>query len=84
MTTGRGWSGIMSQMLHYLRTVGADHDDDGRFLISGDVVTFLGMGGENAETVVGPETLYYIAGHAYGLAAGLGTTSYGSRPYVII
>ena len=84
MSINRGWVGTMSQLLNYLRVVGADQTDDGQFVISGDVVTFLGMGGENAETVVGPDAMYYVDGRPSPLAAGLGVTSYGTRPIVII
>jgi hypothetical protein len=83
MTT-LGWTGIMSQVLHYLRVVGADQSEDGRFLIRGDVVTFLGMGGDNAETVVGPDAVYFVGGQEYNLAAGLRSTSYGVGVHVII
>ena len=79
-----GWVGIKSQVLHYLRIVGADRDEEGRFLIKGDVMTFLGLGGENAETLVGAKTVYYSNGKSCGLAAGLRSTSYGSAAYVIM
>lgn len=79
-----GWTGIMSQLLHYLRIVGADTDEEGKFLIRGEVVTFMGMSGDGAETVVGPKAVYFIDGHPYNLAHGLGTTSYGTNVMVII
>ncbi len=84
MAAGRGWVGVMSQVLHYLSVVGADRDEDGKFLVTGDVVTFLGMGGENAETVVGPDACYFVNGRKANLASGLGSTSYGTRPVVIM
>jgi len=83
-TANRGWCGVKRELLHYLRIVGADQDEEGRFILSGDVVTFLGMDGDNAETVVGPDACYYVDGQPGGLASGLGSTSYGSRPFVII
>lgn len=78
----RGWSGQMNQVLHYLRTVGADRDEDGKFLIEGEVMSFLGLGG-NADVVIPAETYYFVNGQRKNLAAGLGTTSYGLRPIVI-
>jgi len=80
----RGWSGTMSQVLHYLRTVGADCDEENKFIVEGEVVSFLGLGGENADVVVPPNARYFINGQPKALAAGLGTTSYGIRPIVII
>ena len=78
-----GWSGINSQVLHYLGVVGADRDEKGQFLVSGGVFTFMGMGGENAEMVIDGEAKYFINGQPCGLAAGLGSTSYGVKVMVI-
>jgi len=83
-TSTLGWVGVMSQVKHYLRTVGADQDNDGKFLIRGDVVTFLGLSGDNAETVVGPNTVYFRNGQASSLVFGLRSTSYGTVTHVII
>ena len=79
-----GWAGIMSNVLHYLRVVGADRDPDGKFLVSDDIVTFLGMPGENAETLVSAEAKYFIDGQGCPLAVGLRSTSAGVAVHVII
>jgi len=82
--TGRGWFGRRGQLEHYLRTVGADRDGEGRFIIRGVVSTFLGMDmGPSTEVVVPAEAQYFVNGQPQGLAVGLGRTSYGIRPIVI-
>ncbi len=85
MSNRQGWIGLQGQVLHYLRTVGADRDAEGRFLIGkGQVATFLGMDlGDATETVIDSDALYYHNGYPCGLAAGLHSTSYGVKVYVI-
>lgn len=81
-----GWIGVARQMLHYLSTVGADRDEEGRFLVRppGSVSSFMGMEGENAEVVVSGEACYRVGGERWcNLAAGLATTSYGLKVTVI-
>jgi len=81
----RGWIGTQSQLLHYLRVIGADRDKDEKFLVRGDIVSFMGIDiGPSTDMVVGPDAEYIRGGRAYNLAAGLGRTSYGSCPIVII
>lgn len=75
-----GWFGLNDQLLHFLRTVGADRDSDGRFLIAGEPVA-VGLGGQ--DVVVPAATMYFVAGMPRGLASGLGGTSYGMRVAVI-
>ena len=82
-TSGDGWIGVMRELLHYLSVVGADRDDDGNFLVRGSICSFLGMGGENAEVVVGGDAEYFVGGAARNLAAGLRSTSYGVGVRVI-
>lgn len=78
-----GWVGTMGQLKHYLRTVGADQDPDGRFFVAGAIVTFLGLPGDNTETLVSADAVYFVGGNARPLAAGLHATSYGSKAIVI-
>ena len=78
-----GWIGITSQVLHYLGVVGADRDEEGKFIVSGGLYSFLGMAGENAEVVIDSEAKYYINGRPCGLAAGMRSTSYGVKVTVI-
>ena len=82
MSTGRGWFGTNSQVRHYLRTVGADCED-GIPIVRGSMASFLD-GGDYAEIVIGSDCEYRRNGQWYGLATGLGTTSYGIRPVVIM
>lgn len=79
----RGWTGINRQLLHYLRIVGADRDEEGKFLVAGSIVTFMGIGGEDADVVVGGDAVYFMQGQPCNLAAGLKTTSYGMGVIVI-
>ena len=83
MTDRRGWVGTMREMKWYLHVVNADRDEEGKYLVSGNIASFMGMEGENVEVVVGPDACYYVGGHRAGLAAALGSTSYGCRPIVI-
>lgn len=74
-----GWFGDDAQVQHYLRTVNADRDEDGRFLIGGMVA--VGYGGK--ELVVGGDAVYFVDGQPRGLASGLRGTSYGMAVVVI-
>ncbi len=74
-----GWFGLSAQLLHFLRTVGADRAEDGKFLIGGLVVT--GLGGE--DVVLDAEAVYFVGGQPHGLASGLAGTSYGMSVMVI-
>lgn len=79
-----GWIGVNSQMMYALRVVGADRDEDGRFLIYGDMpVNFLGLGGDNAEVVVSDAVEYSVNGKRACLAGLMNSTSYGSKVTVI-
>lgn len=69
-----GWIGMAKQLEFYLHMVGADKDEDGRYLIAGAAVIF-GIGGD--ECVVSDEVQYFTDGHPKNLASGLNTTSYG-------
>lgn len=79
-----GWSGVMRSVMHYLSTLGADRDEEGRFLIGGSgVISFMGMGGENADVVVPADTVFFRYGKKVPLAAGLRSTSMGLAVNVI-
>ena len=81
----RGWCGVQRQVLYYLRLVGADRDEEGRFLIGGEgICSFMGMTGEHAEVVIPHSTVYFVNGQPSGLAAGLNSTSYGVRNIIVI
>ena len=68
-----GWFGSPEQVQHVLRSVGADKDEDGRFLLGGEPV-FVGLDGD---LVVPAGTEYLVNGKRANLAALLGSTSYG-------
>lgn len=74
-----GWIGIRRELDYYLSVVGADRDEEGKFLIRGSIVSFMGIEGENAEIVVSDETEYFVGGRGCNLSSGLGSTSYGMR-----
>lgn len=69
-----GWIGDEAAILHYLDIIDADRDTDGRFLIRGEVVSFMGT---SSEVVVSPTTVYFVAGRARNLASALASTSAG-------
>jgi hypothetical protein len=79
----QGWIGMLSQVTYFLRVVRADKDEDGKFLVDGDVASFLGQPGENVEVVVPAGTCYFVGGQRCNLAAGLRSTSYDVGVYVI-
>jgi hypothetical protein len=64
LSLGRRWPGLPDHVLHFLRTMNTDRDEDGRFLIGGDVFAGLGYG----DVVVGPDAVFFVAGEAPGLA----------------
>lgn len=69
-----------SQLLHFLRVVGADREADGSFRVAGTLVSFMGAG---HEWLVGPDAVYFRDGHPCSLAVGLRGTSYGTAVTVI-
>ena len=77
----RGWFGTPDQLLHFLRTVGADRDENGDFMLAGDEGPAFGLG--HRDVVVPASTVYFEGGRPHGLAAGLSGTSYGMAVAVI-
>jgi hypothetical protein len=76
-----GWFGTVDQLLHFMRTVGADRDEDGQFLVAGEEGPMVGLGGQ--DVVVPASTVYFVRGQAAGLASGMRSTSYGMGIVVI-
>lgn len=79
-----GWMGELRHVHHVLATIGADQDEAGQFYVRGQIVSFLGLSGPDAEMVIGPDAQYRIAGEWVGLAAALNATSYGLRNVEVI
>jgi len=77
MASNNGWIGDREQLEHYLATVGADRDEDGKFLLYHDGVRSFMGGGQ--EMVVSGAVEYSVDGHRSNLAAGLASTSYGMK-----
>ena len=76
-----GWIGTARQLYYALDIVGADRDEDGKFLIYGEpVVSFLGLG---EELVVSDRTNYAIGDRRCNLAGLMRGTSYGMGVQVI-
>lgn len=75
-----GWIGSSNELLHVLRTFGVDRDEDGKFHVDGQIVSFMGAG---EEYVVGDEAVAYIDGKPRNLCNMLGVTSYGQKVKVI-
>lgn len=75
-----GWSGDINELLHVLRTLGADQDEQGKFIVSGGICLFMGIG---PDCVVDDEAKYMKGGEWYSMAAALGATSYGLKVTVI-
>ena len=80
-----GWMGTNGELRHVLRVFGAERDEQGRFLIVGDMpATFLGMGGENADVVVSDDVKCLIGGQEVSVAHLCNQTSYGVRNITVI
>jgi hypothetical protein len=98
--TGGGWMGNNAQLVHFLRTVGADEDDQERLAVRGSVYSFLGLSGPADDVVVDADTQYrfHPRGEVHrgpfeqdcpscrwaGLAHGLNGTSYGVHEVTVI
>jgi hypothetical protein len=85
MRDHQGWLGVMRELLYYLSVVGCDRDPgpNGRYHVDGNITTFMGATGENAEVCVGADAVYYVGGQPKNLAAGLSSTSYGLKVTVL-
>lgn len=81
---GGGWFGQLGQLLHTLRVMRADTDEQGSFLVRGTIVRGMGQSGDNADMVVGADAQYMAAGTWHGLAAALNGTSYGLHDVTVI
>jgi len=69
------------ELMNFLRVMGCDQDETGKFVVSGDIVSFMGMG---QEMVIGPEARFYMGGKPVPLAAAYGNTTGRGRCHVII
>lgn len=69
---GTGWIGSHDALMNYLRVVGADQDGEGKFLVRGTIVSFMGVG---EEYTVGADAEYRVGGRWCNLASGLNSTS---------
>lgn len=70
-----GWIGLARQVEYALSIVGADKDEEGKYLIYGEPpCSFLGLGDE---LVIGENTNYFVQGQKCNLAGLLRGTSYG-------
>ena len=76
-----GWLGMTDHVLHALRTVGADSDGEGNFLIDGGVSSFMGLG---EEVCISDGAHYLVDGQPRSLAALMNSTSYGVRGVQVI
>lgn len=73
----------MGQVLHVLRTFGADQDPDGKFVVGGMIMSFMGMSGPDVDVVVGADAFFMKGGEKVMLVPCLGMTSYGNKVVVI-
>jgi len=72
---------MTDHVLHALRTVGADRDGEGNFLIDGGVASFMGLG---EEVCISDGAHYLVGGQPRSLAALMNGTSYGVRGVHVI
>ena len=81
--SSNGWMGRLGQVKHVLRTFGADVDEAGLFIVKGNITTFMGQTGDDADCVVGADAAYMKGGQWCGLVSTLKQTSYGLHVTVI-
>ena len=79
-TDHKGCYCTKQQLDNFLRVMGCDQKD-GKFLVSGDIVSFLGMG---KDFVVGPNACYYVEGRPIPLAANYSSVTGRGAIVVII
>tara|TARA_Y100000592_G_scaffold100966_1_gene184138 strand:- start:1491 stop:1727 length:237 start_codon:yes stop_codon:yes gene_type:complete len=70
-----GWFGRLDQVLAYLAAVHADRDENGDFCIYGEPVS----AGYDGDAAVPAGAEYSVKGRRCNLAAGLSSTSYGTK-----
>ncbi len=75
-----GWLGDVNQMVYALGIMGADTDDDGKIILSGNVSLFMGIG---PDVAVDDKAVYYVDGKPLSISGAMGTTSYGSKVIVL-
>lgn len=75
-----GWIGSGNELFHVLRTFGVDRDEDGKFHVDGQIVSFMGAG---EEYVVGDDAVAYVEGKPKNICSMLEVTSYGQKVKVI-
>jgi len=80
-TDHRGCYCTDRQLAHFLRVMDCDQNEEGKFLVSGDIVSFLGMG---EDFVVGADARYYVGGVPIPLAANYRSTTGRGAAVVII
>jgi hypothetical protein len=66
--------------MHTLRTFGVDRDEEGKFCVDGQIVSFMGAG---EEMVVGDDAVAYIDGKPRNICNMLEQTSYGLKVKVV-
>ena len=76
---GNGWIGFDRQLIYVLGSVGA-RKEDGRFLIWGSAVTYMGA---SEEVVLGEDAECEVEGRRVRIVPLMTGTSYGSPVTVI-
>lgn len=71
-----GWIGSWSELSNVLRTFHCDRDSDGKFLVAGNIASFLGAG---EEFTVGEDAVFFVDGKSRNLVSALYATSYGQK-----
>ena len=75
-----GWSGDINQILSVLSVLGADQDEQGNYLVRGNIISFMGIG---PDCVVDDEAEYRKGGDWCNLVSAMGMPSYGVQVTVI-
>jgi len=76
----QGWIGSWSELANVLRSFHCDRDGEGKFLVAGNITSFMGAG---EEFTVSENAVYFVDGKPCNLIAALYATSYGSKVTVI-
>ena len=74
-----GWIGTWSELSNCLSVFGAEKDENGAFLVRGDISSYMGFGDEY---VVGENAVCMIGGRETRIVPLLASTSHGVQVQV--
>jgi len=80
MKNQNGWMGSEKQLSYVLQSFGADQDADGKFIVTGGISSFMGLGDE---IIIDDTAFCFINKEKKNINSLLYGTSYGLKATVI-